>query len=513
MKSPRVAAIAVSEPDAEEANRDGEIIRYPALLLTGWLVLLLLWAPLPFGGVTPWATASLQVLAFAALVLAAWALDGAKLPRAAWLPAVALAGIALLGLAQSLPWPAPLVHLLSPGHHEIWSRVAELPGAVAPGGSRLTLAPAASRAAALTWAACAAVLLAATVIGQRRAWRRWLLAALLLGALFQILFGAQQWFARTGTLWGVDIPRSPRLHGTFVNPNHLALYLEMALPLAFAWVWWASRRARTEGHVERRVLLLAPPILLWLTLFVGLAFTGSRGGLLGAVIGVTVQALALAAVRRRWRTALLGLGAVVAGVAVVAAIGLREGLGRVLTTSLDDVSWGFRVREYGAVLDLWRQFPVFGTGLATFRDAFPRVQPEDFQGTWWHAHSDLLELLATTGLVGGLLLIAGFALVPRRLFRVLAGRGRSENRAAALGLLGSVAAVMVHELIDFGLTMPANALTLAVLIGAGLAIPIGAPRHRAEGGGALDETVVEEPEEAPAREEVKPARRRRKRRR
>ncbi len=458
----------------------------------------------------PWATAGLQVLSFVALVLAAWTSDG-LCSRGVWLPVAALAGIALLGLAQSLPWPDALVRLLSPGHHAVWSQAADLPGAASSGGFRLSLAPAASRAAALTWAASAAVLLAAAAIGHRREWRRWLLAAVVTGALFQILFGAQQWFARTSTLWGVEIPRSPRLHGTFVNPNHLAFYLEMVLPLALAWAWWASRRARTEGQVERRVLLLAPPILLWLTLFVGLAFTGSRGGLLGAVAGVSVQALALAVVRRRWRTALLALGALAAGLAVVATVGLREGLGRVLTTSLDDVSWGFRLREYAAALDLWRRFPVFGTGLGTFRDAFPGVQSADLQGTWWHGHSDLLELLATTGLVGGVLLIAGFAMVPRRLLRVLAGRGRSENRAAALALLGVLAAVAVHEMIDSGLTMPANALTLAVLVGAGLTLPLVAPRP-AEGGGAVAK-AADEPAEAPTRPDVKPARRRRKKRR
>lgn len=513
MSSPRATAAAATEP-ASAGAKNGAIIRYPELLLAGWICLLLLWAPLPFGGVTPWAAALLQILGFATLVLAAWVLERPRDLRPALLPAGALAAIALLGLTQSLPWPAALIDLVSPGHAEIWRQAGELPGVPSPGAPRLSLAPASSRAAALTWAAAAAALLAGAAAGRRRLLRRGLMAALLAGALFQILFGAQQWFAQTRTLWGVEIPLSPRLHGTFVNPNHLALYLEMALPLAFAWGWWAWRRARTEDHAERRVLLLAPPVLVWLTLFLGLAFSGSRGGLLGAVVGVSAQALLLAAVRRRWRTALLGLGAVVAGLAVVAAVGLREGLGRVLTTSLDDVSWGFRVREYEAVLDLWQRFPILGTGLGTFRDAFPGVQPADFQGTWWHAHSDLLELLATTGLVGVILLFTGFAPVPRRLLRVLAGRGRSENRAAALALLGVLAAVVVHEMIDFGLTMPANAMTLAVLVGAGLAAPLAPRRVRGERAGSVEEAAVEEPKEAPVRQEdVHPVRRRRKKRR
>lgn len=430
----------------------------------------MLGGPLPFGGVTPWATAILQGMGFASLVLAAWAAERPADLRPAALPAAALAAIALLGFVQSLPWPAGFVQRLSPGHAEAWQRAAELSGTSAAG--HLSLAPAASRAAALTWAAAAAALLAGAVAGRRRTRRRWLLAALLAGALFQIFFGAQQWLSRADKLWGVEIPLIPRLHGTFVNSNHLALYLEMALPAAFAWSWWGARQARKEAHVERKLLLLAPPILVWLVLFVGLAFSGSRGGLLGAVIGVSVQALTLAAVRRRWRTALLGLGAIAAGVAAVASISLREGFGRVLSTSLDDVSWGFRLREYGAVFDLWQRFPVLGSGLATFRDAFPHVQPEELQGTWWHAHSDLLELLATTGAAGVLLLSIGLWPVPRRLLRVIAGRGRSENRAAALALLGILASVLIHEAVDFGLTMPGNALTLAVLVGAGLAAPL-----------------------------------------
>jgi O-antigen ligase len=394
--------------------------------------------------------------------------------RPALVPAAALAAVALLGLAQSLPWPAGFVRLLSPAHADLWRQAAELAGAPAAAADHLSFAPAASRAAALTWVAAAAALLAGTAAGRQRARRRWFLATLCAGALFQVFFGAKQWFAQSGTLWGVEIPRSPRLHGTFVNPNHLALYLEMTLPVVFAWAWWALYQARKEHHPERKLLLLAPPILVWLTLFIGLAFTGSRGGLLGVVIGMTAQALTVAVVRRRWGTAAFGLGAIAAGLAVVAAVGLREGLGRVLTTSLDDASWGARLAEYRVVVDLWLRFPVLGTGLGSFRDAFPSVQPKDLQGTWWHAHSDLLEILATTGVAGVILLGIGLWPVMRRLLRVVAGRGRSENRAAALAVFGALASVLAHEAVDFGLTMPGSAITLAVLVGIGLAVPLDA---------------------------------------
>jgi hypothetical protein len=56
------------------------MIRHSALALGVVLALALVWAPLPFGGVTPWAEASLRVLAFGALALAAFALPGATRP-------------------------------------------------------------------------------------------------------------------------------------------------------------------------------------------------------------------------------------------------------------------------------------------------------------------------------------------------------------------------------------------------------------------------------------------------
>ncbi len=443
------------------------MIRHSAHLLAAFLALVLLWAPLPFGGVTPWAGALLEGLAFGALALAALALERPRALRPAALPAAALAALALLALVQAAPLPAGLVAAVSPGHAALERQAAEL-GAPAP--ARLTLAAAATRGAALGWAAAAAAFLAAAVAGQRREHRRWLAAALLAGGLFQVFFGTRDWFARARTLWGVDLHATAvRVRGTFVNPNHLAAYLEMALAVAFAWGWWAVRRARSEARAESRMLLVAAPVMLWLTLFAGLAFTGSRGGLLAAVAAVSAQGVLAVGGGRRWWTAPLGALAALAGLLTVAALGWREGLGRILATSAADVSWGARLQEYGADLALWWRFPLTGSGLGTFRDAFPLVQPPDLRGTWWHPHSDLLEVLVTAGIVGVALAAAGLGGLVRRLAAVLRDGGRSEDRAAALAAFGILVSLALHESLDFGLSMPGNAVTLAVLLGAAAA--------------------------------------------
>lgn len=441
------------------------MIRHSDRVLAGLLATLLLWAPLPFGGVTPWAAASLAVLCFCAFALAAVSVDRLAELRPAVAPAAALAAVALLGAVQSLSLPEGVVRLLSPEHARLEREAAAVAGAaISPG---LSLAPSATREAALFWAAAAACFLAAAAAGRQRKLRRLLVGAALAAGLFQVFFGTRNWFARSRTLWGVELLSSTeRLRGTFVNPNHLALYLGLALPMAFAWAWWAARRAADEPQVERRILLIAPPALVWLTLFAGLAFSGSRGGMLAALTAVTAQGFLLPGVpKRRW-PALAGLAAGVLGIAVVAMVGMREGLGRFLSTTSEELAQGARLLEYSAVLDLWRRFPATGTGLGTFRDAFPMVQPPALSGTFRHPHSDVLEVLATTGVLGAALVAAGLWFLVRRLAVILSDGGRSEDRAAALAALGALTATGVHALVDFGLTMPANALTLAVLLGA-----------------------------------------------
>ncbi|HTQ78592.1 MAG TPA: O-antigen ligase family protein [Thermoanaerobaculia bacterium] len=450
------------------------MIRQIDLLATGLAVLFLIWAPLPFGGVTPWAETSLEVLAFLCLALAFLALGRFADLRPVLLPIGAILGVALFGLIQALPWPAPLVAFLSPAHSELYRQAAALLAPAPAGLPRLTVAVPATRSAALLWIAAGACLVVGAVVGHHRRGRRVLGAAVLLSALFQILFGARSAMAGERTLWGVLVPISAaRLRGTFFNPNHLAVYLEMALPIAFAWAFWSIRRARYDTSIERRLLMVAPSVLFWLLLFSGLGFTASRGGLLAATAAAGLQGALLAILYRRWDLAPLGAVAAVVGLAVAAAAGIEEGLSRLLHSLPADVSWGARRQAWAATVELWQRFPVTGAGLGAFRDAFPLVQPASLPGTWWHAHSGPLEVLATTGLAGVLLFASGLAFLALRLLAVLSRGRRSEDRAAGLAAMGILASLAIHESFDFGLTLPANALTLAVLVGAAASARLG----------------------------------------
>jgi O-antigen ligase len=383
---------------------------------------------------------------------------------------------------QASTFPATIVRTISPEHArlQILSQDAlGRAGLAREVPSSLSLAPSASRAAALTFAAVAACLLAAVAVRERRH-RRILAIALVSSAVFQVLLGAASLAARRGTIWGQAVAgNATRLRGTFVNADHLALYLELALPVAFAWGWWALRRARETSAPERRIALVAGPALVWVTLLLGLAFTGSRAGLVAATTGTVGQGLLLAASRRRWRVGISGILVMLVGIGAVAVIGLQQGLGRWLATSQHELAWNDRLKVYGGSWELWNRFPWTGTGLSSFRDAFSLVGPRELTGaSYWHAHNDYLEVLVTAGVVGAALLAVAVATSVVRLARGLRDGTRTENRAAALAALGALVAVAVHSLFDFGLSMPANAATLAIVVGAALAA-----RRGSEAGG------------------------------
>ena len=446
----------------------------PAFLAVYLLLFIVCLGPLPFGSVLVPARTALGLCALAAFVCALLAnsegLGGQRETLLASLPVVA---VGVWGLLQSLSWPRPLVATLTPGLAADWSQATRLLGDEAPHFA-LSLAPEVTRATALHWLAVAAAVAAASLAVRQRSQRRLLLGALLALAVFEVFYGAGIGTRGSSRIWGVEVGGDPdRLRGTFVNSNHAALYLSFAVTTAFAGLWWSIRRVRWERAIERQILLIAGPSLLFLLLFVGLAFTGSRGGLVAVVLALLVQALLMAAPKKQFTTGLAAVAGIgVLGIGGVVWFGFEQGFGRLLSTSGYEIAWGQRLLAWRATWQLFLEVPWTGCGLGTFRQAFPAVQPADLEGTWSHAHNDPLEILVTTGLVGFLLLLAALVLVARQLWQRLTDARRSEDHALALAGAGALTTALFHSLVDFGLTIPANAFTLAILIGMAITPPL-----------------------------------------
>lgn len=342
-------------------------------------------------------------------------------------------------------------------------------------------------------------------------------AALSLLALLHEVGGGER------ILWLLEPVAIPgRASGPFPNPNHFAAWLEMVIPLGVAYLGAVAlrlgrhiarmaRASESMGVQPRRAwagALASHQRSFWLPLLVAGAVlvmlvahlsTGSRGGTMSLLVGLAVVGLGFAARSRSGRrrtpvarvlSGVLVAGLIVASLATVASWARLEDevAGTASVEAGGDVSLGMRIAVSAKGRGIVADFPIFGTGLGSWRYAFPLYQAPPVEGgIWQHAHNDYLELAAETGVVGcAIALWFAFLLLSaargtrqprsgdteRRHHERPPGFETADWRAAfsraswlRFGVYGGIAAILVHSLVDFGLRLPANLLLLGVLAG------------------------------------------------
>lgn len=412
---------------------------------------------------------NLRLTLFAFILLAVALLSRSRLRslRPMAVPFGTLAALALWGVVQLLPLPEGVLQRLAPVNIKIYHEAAQilrLFGEDAARGPKISVAPAETEAVVLLLLSYGAIFFSTASLLRNRMRRRLLASVILISASLQILVAAAQ--------------ESPdgRLHGAFVNANHFAGYLEIALALAFGALWAEVLSNRDRGReaaepavrFEKRFPALAGRILLWSVIATGIGLTRSRGALLAAG-ATTLILLTMAALHRtvkRRARAVAGVAiALLAGVLFVAATAGATPVLRFLESDPRELSATIRVTLWRTSLEAWRQSPIVGSGLGTFRDAFRRVQPRELEGIVEHAHSDPLQLLVTGGVVGwalGVLLFGSFLFLLVGLWKRQRHR---EESAFVLAGIGALFTLALHGLVEFNLSIPPIPATLACVLG------------------------------------------------
>ncbi len=252
---------------------------------------------------------------------------------------------------------------------------------------------------------------------------------------------------------------------TFLNPNHLGLWMAAVLLLGFGVAPWPKGRG-ARGLVVITGLLALTALLL----------SGSRGAMIGLIVG----GLWLAS--RHWarlaRPVRYACVAALIGVCVVGLFIVRQRL------AAGDPFLYQRFPIWQASTGALQQDPVWGTGPGQFRAAAANLRFPDGDGPLRYdkafriTHSDWLRIPVEFGTPAAIALLASLGL------GLWAVRRRRQEGSSAPGVDGGIAALIAigtHALVDNPSTWPAVYLLGGALLGAVLATPTAPCRRLALG--------------------------------
>jgi putative inorganic carbon (HCO3(-)) transporter len=463
---------------SEQPPRSAAVPQYAEALLVGTIA----WGAFAFGSVYPWAyrplAASVVIVALASLL--APAAPPASLQR---LPALHLgrlaAGLALVaGVVAVQLVPVPLAWLRIVSSHAVEVvRVYDMTLSAHPDRHALSIAPRLTATGLALFGSFALLVVGSARLITIRGPRGLAHAIAIIGALLA-LTGIIQKAHFTGKIYGFWTPQmGGDPFGPFVNKNHFAGWMLMALPVSLGLLCGAiaKGRVRVKPTFRDRMLWLSSPDASRLVLLGGgaavmalsLVLTMSRSGI--SAMMLALAATGVVALRRQGTTrrrTIVTSYLVLLVVMVTAWVGVDTIVGRF--ASADWSEFNNRRGAWADAADIFTRFPLVGTGLNTYGVATLFYQQHDLAQHYAQAHNDYLQLAAEGGLL--LLLPAAACLVA---FMAAVRQRFKEDRGTSgywirVGAVTGLAAMALQETVDFSLQMPGNAVLFAVLCGIAL---------------------------------------------
>ncbi len=424
---------------------------------------LLVWVPIPLGSNRFWSWALLAVWVFTLALwwLAIYIRGKSSIPtilQHAW--PMLLCGLLWLGYAwfQLVPLPIEILRQFSPEAAH-WHLAAAAPDTVAAAPLSLdryaTLEAACKSTAYITFFALNLILL------QGRDRIRVAAYTLIASGVFQAFYGTLIRFQNMDQI----------ATGTFPNRNHYAAYLVICLSVGIGVLianlsgttnrsWRHSFRNLTEWMISPKMALR----LALLVMVIALVLTRSRMGNISFFVSLLVAgAISWFLSKHATKSmvvlfvSLIAIDAIIVG----SLFGTQRVVERIARTSpiAED-----RGEVAGWTINMWRDFPVFGSGLGSFPVVYPRYAGDKAWWTYTHAHNDYLELGAETGLIGvtlvGLMALMAFAVALRAQYL----RRDPLMRGLSFAAIMSIVALLLHSLVDYSLQIPGNALTFTLLL-------------------------------------------------
>lgn len=389
-----------------------------------------------------WQQTAVRLAAIAAAVALSWF----RSPAIQRGPLLAILALYLLPALQLVPMPAEWWAEL-PGH-DVYGRIALETGHF--DWRPLSLTPDLTMDALLSLLPATAACIGALQLDGRGRTR--LAQGIVVIAISSALLGLAQ-LGAAGTalhLYQQSNPDAPV--GLFANRNHQAVFQACSLPLIGALAARALREARDPK------IVLAMGLGATLLLLMTAALTGSRMGLLLALVGLAGAVLCFRAGGGRLpfsRRARRGAAAAMAGGLLLAAVAAWQG-GAIQRLAVTDSASETRLAALPALIETARSFMPLGAGFGSFDPVYRRFEPDVLLSTVYlnEAHDEPLQL-AIEGGVPAILLLALFLIWwGRSATRIVRGVGGVRRRGLGLAAATVTAQLMLSSLVDYPLRTP-----------------------------------------------------------
>jgi O-antigen ligase len=244
------------------------------------------------------------------------------------------------------------------------------------------------------------------------------------------------------------------LSGVYVNSNHMAGFLEMAIPMMLVLFLFRSR------PLDKRFGM----ICLALFLVVCQVLTLSRGGwasTAGALVFMAVVLLVKKGFAHKRMVGTLTAVSVVLALVIVSTTPVVEHAATLTREDMEDNLTG-RLTYWAGTRAMIRDNRLAGTGPGTFAVAFPPYQVPGLAVLPQYAHGDYLQFTAEAGILFIPVALWLVFLFFRAGFAKLKSRSR-QTSGVALGGMAAVAAILIHSVSDGNLHIPANALVFTAV--------------------------------------------------